>query len=102
MRPDRSRLLRYAVAVAATALALALSLTVAQFANRGPASLFFAAVAVSAWYGGIGPGLLAAILGIAAIDYFLVGPRFSLQPGDAGDLVFLAILAVVAVFIGVL
>jgi K+-sensing histidine kinase KdpD len=36
--------------------------------------LFYAAVTVSAWYGGMKPGLLATILSTLVINYFFVAP----------------------------
>jgi PAS domain S-box-containing protein len=40
---------------------------------------FFLAVIVSAWFGGAGPGLLAALLTSLAIDYFFLPPIYSLE-----------------------
>lgn len=43
--------------------------------------LFFAAVVVSAWRGGLGPGLLAAALSILALEYFFLPPVWGLRLG---------------------
>ena len=53
---------RYGVAVLSTGLALLLTLLLAPWLDLPVSPLFFAAVAVSAWYGGFGPGLCAALL----------------------------------------
>jgi K+-sensing histidine kinase KdpD len=45
--------------------------------------LFLAAVVVSAWYGGLGPGLLATALGLLGKAYFFMSPTRSLQVEDA-------------------
>jgi signal transduction histidine kinase len=55
------------VAVLAVAVALALALPLGRI-NQIPSSLFLAAVMVSSWFGGLGPGLLATILSAVAID----------------------------------
>jgi PAS domain S-box-containing protein len=49
-----------------------------------PFALFFAAVALSAWYGGWGPGLLAIILSAPVGNYFFLPPIFSLKPDFTG------------------
>jgi signal transduction histidine kinase len=70
----RPPLLCYGVAVAAVALALALTLLFRPFLDPDVFSLFFAAVMVSAWYGSLGPGLLATGLAVLLIDAFLLYP----------------------------
>jgi len=39
--------------------------------------LFFAAVMVSAWFGGTAPGFFAVLLSTIAVDYFFVSPVYS-------------------------
>jgi PAS domain S-box-containing protein len=41
--------------------------------------LFVAAVAVSAWYGGLSSGIFATILSVLLINYFFINPKFSLS-----------------------
>ena len=45
-----------------------------------PFELLFAAVMLSAWYGGLGPGPLSTVLGGLAADYYLELPLYSLPP----------------------
>jgi two-component sensor histidine kinase len=45
-----------------------------------PYSLMFPAVLVATLASGVGGGLVALVLGLAAADYFFVPPRFSLEP----------------------
>jgi K+-sensing histidine kinase KdpD len=40
--------------------------------------LFLTAVIVSAWHGGLGPGLLSAIVSLLLVDYFFDPPIFGL------------------------
>ena len=70
--------LRYAVAVASAVLVLVLKTLLDQFgAQDAPFLLAFGAVIVSAWYGGLGPGLLATALAGLGTDYFFFYPRGS-------------------------
>ena len=43
--------------------------------------LFFAAVMISAWFGGTAPGLFAVLLSTLAVDYFFVPPFHSFAGG---------------------
>jgi C4-dicarboxylate-specific signal transduction histidine kinase len=71
---QRSLLLRYGVAIVAAVLALLLTLLLWPMIKPSVSPLFFAAVMLSAWYGGLGPGLLATALAVVAIDYFFLPP----------------------------
>jgi C4-dicarboxylate-specific signal transduction histidine kinase len=70
---------RYGVAVVAVAAALVLTSWLEQYTDITP--LFYGAIVVSAWFGGMGPGLLAVVLSELAIDYFLVPPLYTLGLG---------------------
>jgi PAS domain S-box-containing protein len=71
--PDPSRPWRYVAAVAAVGIALAIRLAlVDSIGSDTPFFLFLAAVLVAAWYGGPGPGTLAAILATSAVAYYFV------------------------------
>ncbi|MEH2159257.1 PAS domain S-box protein [Nostoc sp.] len=72
----REQLLHYGVAFLAVALALWTTLLLNPYLTPTPAALFFAAVMVSAWYGGLGPGLLATVLSTLAINYFFFKPLY--------------------------
>src|SRR5262247_1914085 len=41
-----------------------------------PFTIYFAAVAITAWYGGFAPALVATVLAYLAADWFFVPPRF--------------------------
>jgi PAS domain S-box-containing protein len=77
-RTVRHPLLRYGVAVLAVAVAVAL-LFIPRI-GPGLASILFFAVLVSAWVGGLGPGLLAtALIVLIALAMVVAGPGFSAQ-----------------------
>ncbi|HEY7601752.1 MAG TPA: HAMP domain-containing sensor histidine kinase [Methylomirabilota bacterium] len=75
--PARTPARRYAAAVGSVAACLLLTRLLDPITGPGdvPLLLFLAPVMVSAWYGGLGPGLLAAGLAAGVIGYgFAAGP----------------------------
>lgn len=75
---DRSAGRRYASAVVLTALATLLRLRLDPWlGDTVPFTLTFAAIATAAWYGGLGPGLLAMTLNAVVVVYFFLAPRLS-------------------------
>jgi|SRR5215208_2611104 len=72
---ERHWLLGYGVAVLSVAAALELKLLIDPLIMQETPFLFvFAAIMVSAWYGGLGPGLLATVLATLTTDYFFLYP----------------------------
>lgn len=71
------RLLPYTVAVLAVASAWLLTVLLHPLLHPTIFLLFFAAVAVSAWYGGLKSGLLATALSTLTVTYFFLDPLFS-------------------------
>jgi hypothetical protein len=67
-------LIGYGVAVAAVALALAIKYLFDELGADHPFVLLPAAVVVAAWYGGRGPGLLAAVLAAVGADVLFLPP----------------------------
>jgi len=64
---------RYAVAVGVVALAFALRYGIyGTLDHRLPFAFFLPATIIAAWYGGLGPGLLAALAGLLLGDYFFL------------------------------
>lgn len=71
-----STIFRYANSVLITIIALALSAAFWNFLKDTPFLFFIAAVVLSSWYGGLGPGLLSGVLAILLSDYFLLEPLY--------------------------
>ena len=66
---------RYSVALGVVLLAFALRYWLyGTLDHRIPFGFFFSATIVAAWYGGLGPGLFAAVAGLLLGDYFFL-PR---------------------------
>ena len=77
----RKRYNGYAVAVMLVAAAFALRFWLyGGLSNRLPFAFFLPAAMIAAWYGGLGPGMLAAATGLLLGDYFFLPPHQSLGP----------------------
>jgi signal transduction histidine kinase len=64
----------YVLAVGSPIILLLLRVSLHPLLNdSGPFVFFTPAVMISAWYGGLGPGLVATVLGAALGDYFFLG-----------------------------
>src|SRR5256884_6245235 len=61
------------------------------FPTRRSSDLFLCAVILSAWFGGIRPGLLATALSAPAFYYYFLPPIYSLgaKPGEMPRLIIL-------------
>jgi K+-sensing histidine kinase KdpD len=72
----RSFLLRYGVAVLSTGAIVGIKLLLPQsLREEAPFLLVVVTAVVSAWFGGVGPGLVAAMLGTGAVNWFLLPPQ---------------------------
>lgn len=98
MQPPPSLVVRYSVAVVSAGFALLLTLLLQPLITPTFFLLFFAAVILSAWYGGLGPGLLATALSGLGSNYFLV-PTFLPLTGGGSDVVRLVVFVLVAFLI---
>jgi PAS domain S-box-containing protein len=75
-----SSVLRYGLAVVSVAMALAIALPVQHYKFREVGlPLFLFAVAVTAWYAGVGPAALSIVLSSLCFDYFFAPPLYSLS-----------------------
>jgi PAS domain S-box-containing protein len=71
---------RYGLAVASVTIALAIAFFLEHHEfHRGALPLFLLAVALSAWYGGVGPAMLAIVLSILSFDYYFAPPVHTLN-----------------------
>src|SRR3989449_3336624 len=77
-RQNKQSLRNYTVAVVSVAVALGIMRLPIVHLQGAIVSLFLCAVMLSAWLGGVGPGLLAAALSATAFSYYFVSPVHSL------------------------
>src|SRR5438477_4677447 len=71
--------LRYGLAVLSVVAALFIKELLRTYFDPTPNSLFFCAVVLSSWLGGLGPGLLASSLSVGLIDYHFTSPYSTLE-----------------------
>jgi signal transduction histidine kinase len=98
--PEPPAILRYGIAV----LSVIGVVIIARWMEIGlhsasHVSLFLCAVMLSAWFGGIRPGLLSIALSLLAFDYFFVPPIYSLAV-ETNEIPRLLIFALSALFVG--
>jgi signal transduction histidine kinase len=80
----------YAVAIALVALALGLRFLLGGWLPGNPYHTFWPAAVLAAFFGGLGPGLLATFLGGIAAWYVLVPPFWSFRGSSTPDAIALA------------
>ncbi|SRR5579883_317389 len=96
------RLFPYGVAIAATAIALLLSLWLMAVISRTIGAFFYGAIAVSAWYGGLLPAILAIGLSTLAINHYFLTPMGQFQIATSDDGLRLLLFAVISLLITLL
>lgn len=95
--------LRYVLAIVFSIIALAIRLLLAPLlGDNAPLLVFVAAVAASAWVGGVGPGLLATAVSALLGTFFFIPPSYSLVTTATPDLVRLGIFVAEGGLISVL
>jgi PAS domain S-box-containing protein len=91
-------ILRYGIAVLSVAIAIGLDFFVLRHFEVKLTPFLFA-VAATVWYAGTGPGVLAIVLSVLSLNYFL-RPSFSFSPISYADLVYLTICTFCALAVG--
>src|ERR1700719_2798091 len=81
-KSDRSRTLTrllssYLVAAISVGIAVTITLKLGSVIKH-TATLFFCSVMLSSWYGGLWPGVFAALLSVVALDYYFIPPLYAL------------------------
>jgi PAS domain S-box-containing protein len=94
----RSPLLRYGVAMASSLIAVAVTQTTV-LQTGSPFLLAIAAILISAWYGGLGPGLTATVISLLTNIYLILGPSVPLRFATLDEAVRLVVFAFIALFI---
>jgi signal transduction histidine kinase len=84
---------RYVLAVVTVGTALLITRSLEPYTDITP--LFYAAIVVTAWFGGRGPGLLAVVLSGLAIDYYFVPPLYTFGLGSK-SISFLVVFGILA------
>src|SRR4051812_15694183 len=88
--------LRYGIAVAATAAAVLIGLLLRPLIHPSVLSPFLLAVAVASLYGGVGPGVVASLLSVAALSYWFFPALHQLGIATSADTARILLFLVVA------
>ncbi len=94
-----SPILRYGVAVLSVAVAIGVGFFVLRHFEAILTPFLFA-VAVTVWYAGTGPGVLAISLSVVSLNYFFLHPGFSFNPVGNADFVYSAFCILCALLVG--
>ena len=92
---ERPIAFRYTIPFATVALASFLASLLPARVDPSHFTFFFFAVMLSAWYGGLGAGLVATVLSALALDYLFIAPVSSIEL-DSHALVRLCVFVVVS------
>ena len=94
---------RYAVALAAVLALVLMRLVLAPvFGDHFRFMMLLPAVVFSAWYGGVGAGLVATVLSTGAATYLFLEPRYTFAIENTEDLTALCAFVLVGGFISLL
>jgi PAS domain S-box-containing protein len=91
--------LRYSIAAAAVGLATVLMHLLWPYLHATPFILFFPAILLAAWFGGLGPGLFALVLSALSSSYNFLEPQGSLFPHTSPGWLQLGLFCGVSLFI---
>src|SRR3984893_11415720 len=73
-----SAIQRYGLAVLSVSMALGVALLADRYNFHGVESpLFLFAIALTVWYAGLGPGIIALVLSSLAFNYFFTEPFYT-------------------------
>jgi C4-dicarboxylate-specific signal transduction histidine kinase len=88
MRTVKRILWNYALAAISVGIAAVITLKLG-FIIKHTATLFFCSVMLSSWYGGLWPGVFAALLSVVSLDYFFLPPLYALgiNPEEVPDMI---------------
>jgi C4-dicarboxylate-specific signal transduction histidine kinase len=91
----------YGIAILSVSLALHITRWPRLRLEESPVALFLCAVMITAWFGGVGPGLFGTVLSSLALDYYFLHPTHSLV-GKPDQIPRLIVFTVSALLVGAL
>src|SRR3984893_2571723 len=92
-------ILRYGIAVLFVAIGIGLAFFLLRHFDAKLTPFLFA-VALTVWYAGTGPGVLAIVLSVLSLNYFFLHSFFSFSPISCADLVYLTFCTFCALAVG--
>jgi len=100
--PSNSVLARYIFAIIISTTCFILSMVLNHLLDRSMFQLALVAVVLSAWYGGLGPGLLSIFLESLGTAYFILTPQYSITVSSRADFLQLTVFVFVSVMMSLL
>ncbi|MDB5358276.1 MAG: domain S-box [Phycisphaerales bacterium] len=101
-RSDRPAWIRYGVALLCVGSATAMRFAADPvFHDDHQFSTFYIAVIISAWFGGVGPALMATAVGGLIGHYCFIEPKFSFAFADVADVLRLALFVFISLTVSV-
>lgn len=94
-----STLVRYSIAVVTAAGAVLVTSALRTISPRVPADLIYCATIFTAWFGGLGPGLLAALISSGAIAFNFIPPPGYSNPSVSSEFPRLIIISIGVFFV---
>src|SRR5712692_760437 len=94
-----SAISKYGVAVASVGGALVAAVWLENYLAGAPVSLLLCAVMFSAWFGGVGSGVLAVSLAVLTFKYYIMPSRYSWAV-DIDEVPRLVFFALSVLFVG--
>src|SRR6201987_45502 len=92
-------ILRYGISILSVAIGIGLDFFLLRHFDAKLTPFLFA-VAVTVWYAGTGPGVLAIVLSVLSLNYFFLRSFFSFSPISYADLVYLTFCIFCALAVG--
>jgi PAS domain S-box-containing protein len=92
-------MVNYGVVVLSTAVALSVALMLPKLPGSALFMPFLCVTMFCAWFGGVGPGIFAAVLCGLAYDYFFMLPRYSLAL-DPEEIPNFIVILLSSIFVG--
>src|SRR5687768_13541099 len=100
-KSERSQASRYMVAFLTPVLvAAAMALTWPLF-EANPVTIYLLAIVVSAWLGGLWPGIVALAVSLTLTNFFFIPPYYSLWMPDAENIVRMVTVGGIGIFVSV-
>src|SRR5688572_6650146 len=99
---ERPAWLRYGAGVLFVGIAFALRAGCDRYLGEAhPFPFFLGATAVAVWYGGLGPAIVALVMGYLAADWFFVSPRLAFSHWNSFSFFSLATYLITGLIIAV-
>ncbi|MGG6293695.1 PAS domain-containing protein [Leptolyngbya sp. AN02str] len=96
------RFLTYGVAIGVTVIALLLTLWLETILAQTTGVFFYMAIAITTWYGGRRPGIVAVVLSALALNYYFIPPTRQIRISSFSEFLWLFFVLGVGLIINVL